>query len=172
MGRYEIRKLTGDLYIGATLDNNTQYLAICFVTIAIGMGCILYSALANAFRKLFLTKGEVVQGIIFDVETTIRTQISLGNTDDNFWNAEKVTIRFTTKKQEWITADLDSASGFIIRYSGQYKQGDKVLVIYKPDNPYDFYVVNPKINDKDQIIFAIAGFVFIGVGIYFLITAP
>jgi hypothetical protein len=60
----------------------------------------------------------------------------------------------------------------MIRYQGQYKQGDKVMVIYKPDNPYDFYVVSPKISDKEQIVFAILGFIFIGVGIYFLITAP
>jgi len=154
------------------MDYYSQYLLICFFAIAIGMACILYSALANAFRKLFLKKGEVVQGIIFDVEPIVRTYISIGETYDDFRHHEKVTIRFTTKKQEWITIDLDAASGFIIRYRGKYKQGDKVLVIYKAENPYDFYVVSPKVSDKEQILFAIAGFVFIGVGIYFLLTAP
>lgn len=154
------------------MDNYSQYLLLCFFAIAIGMACILYSALANTFRKLFLKKGEVVQGIIFDVEPIARTYISVGNSYDDFGHDDKVTIRFTTKKQEWITVDLDTASGFIIRYRGKYKQGDKVLVIYKPENPYDFYVVSPKVSDKEQILFAIAGFVFIGVGIYFLLTPP
>lgn len=154
------------------MDDNSTYLVFCFIAIAIGMGCILYSALANVIRKLFLTKGEVVQGIIFDVEPHMRTRFIIGNTYDDFNNADKVTIRFTTKKQEWITADIESSSGFIISHRGKYKQGDKILVIYKPENPYNFYVVSHRVSEKEQIIFAIIGFVFIGVGIYFLLTTP
>lgn len=154
------------------MDNNSKYLLVCFIAIGIGMVCILYAALGNFVRKLFLTKGEVVQGVVFDVEPQVNMYIGVGSDYDDFRNFDKVTIRFTTKKDEWITADLDSSSGFFIRTRGWYKQGDKLLVIYKPHNPYDFYVVSPKTSKTEQIVFAVAGFVFIAVGIYFLLTAP
>ena len=172
LGSYEIRKLTGDLYIRYRMDNISQYLLICFFAIAIGMGLILYSLLANAFRKLFLKKGEIVPGVIYDVETVIQTRIAIGDTYNDFRKADKVTVRFTTKKQEWITADLDRPFWWIIGRRGLYRQGERVLVIYQPGNPYNFEIVRLKTSETEKIVFAIAGLVFIAVGIYFLITAP
>ena len=55
---------------------------------------------------------------------------------------------------------------------GLYRQGESVLVIYQPGNPYNFEIVRLKTSETEKIVFAIAGLVFIAVGIYFLITAP
>lgn len=87
------------------MDDSTQYLIFCIIAIAVGVGCILYALLANTYRKSVLTKGEKTEGIVFDVEQEVRAPFGIGTSDYSDFSEyrQKVTIRFVTKKLEWIT---------------------------------------------------------------------
>src|SRR5688572_23737768 len=111
------------------MDDSTQYLVFCIIAIALGVGCILYALLANAYRKFVLTKGEKAEGIVFEVEGRRSPTLIIGTSDyaDYSDYSQKVTIRFVTKKLEWITVDIDkSRAKFSFRKTVWYKQGDKL----------------------------------------------
>ncbi len=71
-------------------------------------------------------------------------------------------IRFVTNKQEWITKtsnmSLPSA-----------KKGDKVTVIYDPENPQNF-VVKTSYTNLFVAIFTIGGILAILAGVYYLVA--
>ena len=155
------------------MEDNSTYFTICFFTIGAGVVFILVALLTNVVRRIFITKGVVVQGFVFAVEPRTEVWVSIGNVDDSMRNRQKVTVRFSTKDKTWITADMDySFANLTYRSGRRYKPGDKLLIIYKPENPYDFRIVPKRMGVTEQKMFGIAGIVFIAVGIYFLLTPP
>lgn len=81
----------------------------------------------------------------------------------------KITIRFLTQKQEWITEDLNT-DGMIL-YMGQFKTGQAVDVVYNPDNPVEFTIVTNQSPTMQKLFWVLAGAVCLGVGVYQLVTA-
>lgn len=76
----------------------------------------------------------------------------------------KLTIRFTTKDQEWITADRSPE--FSNHYSGQFKEGDRVQLYYEEQNPRNFYVVAKQSITLKRILGALIGVGLLTVGIF------
>jgi hypothetical protein len=80
---------------------------------------------------------------------------------------DKITVRFLTKKQEWITADIP-VDGSVF-YTGQYKAGDKIKLLYNPGNPRDFVVLTKQLPGLALLIVIVAGFLFLGIGVYMIL---
>ena len=130
------------------------------------VGCVL--VLVAIFKKetkpeLKLT-GVKADGIVFALESKSNSGGFLSGTANM---KDKVTIRFVTQKQEWITEDINQ--DFATFFTKQYKEGEAVEVYYDPNNPSTFFV-NTKQSDKlGRLLFAIVGIVFCTAGIYQLL---
>jgi len=59
----------------------------------------------------------------------------------------------------------------MITWTGQYKKGQKVLVIYDPNNPTDFTLETKQSPLAAKTVFALAGVILLVVGIYKLFAA-
>ncbi len=102
----------------------TQTYILPFVFFLTGITALLYALLKEDKIEKLKSTGEQCEGIIFQ-----QSQKNNYSSDNSNYN-DSVTVRFVTKKQEWITADMKQ--DFAIFYSGQYKDCDKVIVYYDP----------------------------------------
>ena len=100
--------------------------------------------------KSLSENGEVVNGIVFRIDN----KMSIGD-DEN----RVEIIRFVTKKKEWITEELTSTS--LIPRS----VGDKVKIIYNPENPKEFDIQSDLNLMIVPIIFVAIGAIVIIYGI-------
>lgn len=110
--------------------------------------------------KRLATAGESCDGIIFKLGYT--ENISLNRSDSI--TKDKITVRFVTKRQEWITEGLNT--DFMIIWTGQFKEGQKVRVLYDPDNPSDFTILNSQSPRLVKAAFILIGSICVAVGIY------
>ena len=137
-----------------------------YLFLIIGAGAVMYSILKKPSKQSNLkSSGEKAEGVVYQ----------LGHTPDYTpdYNMatnvkDKVTIRFVTKKDEWITANIDQP--FAIFYTGQYKGAKKVDVYYDRDNPSNFFVDTKQSEKLGRIIVALIGLVFCSVGLYMFYT--
>ena len=130
-----------------------------YIILALGIILIIVALFYQSKTKLLETTGERCEGIIF--------QLDYGNSlgsDGTSSLKDKITVRFVTKNKEWITQDLHS--DFTISYTGQYKEGDKVVVIYNPENPSEFMVETKQSEKTGRLVVLFVGLVFVGVGVY------
>jgi len=104
--------------------------------------------------------GERCEGIIFKLGYSN----SLGSDAGGSVVKDKITVRFVTNKKEWITEDLNI--DFMIAYTGQYKEGEKVEVIYNPENPSEFTIETKQSQTTGKLVCFFVGIIFVGVGIY------
>lgn len=105
--------------------------------------------------------GIKTEGIVFKTEKQERY---FNNSDRAIYINDKITIRFTTEKGEWITGEIKQPFAFY--FSGQYKAGEKVVVYYDDKSPSDFYVSSGQSATMARIVFALAGLIFVIVGVY------
>jgi len=135
-----------------------------YIFILIGIAMITVPFLSKPTAERLKNIGERCEGIIFELGYKGRS----GPMSNDSIMKDKITIRFVTLEQEWITEDLNT--DFIPLYYNQFKEGDKVMVVYDPKNPKDF-TIETKANPKQfKFILSIAGVVFVGVGVYKLLT--
>jgi len=143
--------------------NFTQFLP--YILILAGLLIICIAVFSKSSAKRLAITGEYCEGIIF----------KLGYKEGNDFNRsdsitkDKITVRFVTKKQEWITEDLHT--DFMITWPGQFKEGQKVQVIYDPDNPSDFTISNNQYPKMAKGAFILAGLICVAIGVYKFITA-
>ena len=107
--------------------------------------------------------GERCEGIIFKLDYSN----SFGSDTISSTTKDKITVRFVTNKKEWITEDLNT--DFMISYTGQYKEGEKVAVIYNPENPSEFTIETKQSQTIGKLVIFFVGLVFAGAGIYELV---
>lgn len=110
--------------------------------------------------------GICVEGIVFEQDVESSFRLSFSEPDHYRSIKDKVTIRFVTKKQEWITAPIKQ--DFSVFYTGQYKDGDKVVVYYEEKNPSNFYVDSKQSETIVRIIAALLGLMLTIAGLYLL----
>ena len=123
--------------------------AIAFL---IGTCFIIISSKIQSAYKLLSENGEKSEGIVFSSEEAKNSK----------FNMRYPIIRFLTKKNEWITKAVDS--GFIL---SNYKQGDKVNVIYDPNKPEDFMIESKwQILISRSLLFAGIGSLLIGLFLF------
>jgi len=135
-----------------------------FAFLLTGSIFILLAIFRRSKQAVLKTKGKKAEGIIFPLE---RNRSS--NSDDFSPRVkEKVTIRFVTESQEWITAEIKQDFG--IFYTKKYKEGDTVQVYYDPENPSSFFVDTNQLETSSRLLLAIAGLVCFALGIYQLLA--
>lgn len=59
----------------------------------------------------------------------------------------------------------------MITWTGQFKEGQKVQVIYDPNNPSDFTISNKQYPRTVKSVLIVAGLIFVAVGVYKFFTA-
>jgi len=142
------------------MDSLNFTLFLPYVFVIVGIGIIVVAAFSKSGTERLTRTGELCDGIIF----------KLGYKDDNAFNRtdsitkDKITVRFVTKKQEWITEDLNT--DFMVTWTGQFKEGQQVQVLYDPNNPSDFTILNNQSPRLRKLIMILAGFIFLAIGIY------
>lgn len=122
---------------------------------------LFYKAKTESLEKT----GERCEGIIFklDYSNAFDPDMISSNTKN------KITVRFVTNKKEWITADLNT--DFMISYTGQYKEGEKVAVIYNPENPSEFTIETKQSQTIGKLVLFFVGLIFVGTGVYELVKS-
>jgi len=135
-----------------------------YIFILIGIAFILIGVLVKSNLERLSKTGERCEGIVFQ----LGYKDSIGPRSDTI-TKDKITIRFVTQKNEWITEDLDT--NFMITRFGQFKEGQTVPVIYDPTNPVDFALDIKQSPRTIKTLFAFIGIVLVGVGIYKLLAA-
>jgi hypothetical protein len=135
---------------------------IIFIGFVVTAVAIFYKS-----EKLKLKEtGIHVEGIVFKQEVSNSFNDSFS---DNYNNQkDKVTVRFVTKKGEWITGLIQQ--DFQIFYTGQYKDGEKIQVYYDEKNSSHFYVDSKQSDTIGRAIIALAGIAVIIYGIYDILT--
>ena len=73
-------------------------------------------------------------------------------------------MRFLTKDDVWITAQVKT--NFLISFTGQYKAGEHVKVVYNPDIPSEFMIESKQSEIAGRFIIGAAGLAFLIFGIY------
>jgi hypothetical protein len=134
-----------------------------YIFIVAGLAAILYALLKKTKTADLKESGEKVQGIVYDADQASTYGRNLSG-PMNVKN--KLTIRFVTKKEEWITAAINQP--FILYYTGQYKPGDKVDIYYDEQNPSHFYVDTKQSEKTVRLVLGVLGIIFCLVGLYLL----
>ena len=135
-----------------------NYLLLLFGLILIG-----YALFKPTPYEWLMKKGKQAEGIIFSQEG--ESGFSLMDSRDTGSNINtKVTVRFTTEKQEWITGEIRQEFAFF--FTNQYKPGEKIIVYYNPDRPSEFYVDTKQSEFAGRLIVILGGLVSIGIGLY------
>jgi hypothetical protein len=136
-----------------------------YIFILLGLGSILLSIFKKSDKTALKVTGHKAEGIIF----------ALGYSSDNYSSStqssnvkDKVTIRFVTKDNQWITGDLKQ--DFAVFFSKQYKEGDAVDIYYDPLQPSNFFVDTKQSDAIARKFFTVIGFILCAVGIYQLLV--
>lgn len=123
------------------------------VTFAIGI-VLLYVAIRFRLNtQKIAKKGIETEGVVFDI-------VPSKNIDSK---ANYPLIRFVTSEKEWITEEYNISAMF-----GFFKKGQKVTIVYNPDNTREFVVKSP-ITSVVPILVMILGILILATGIYKLI---
>ena len=123
----------------------------------VGVFCLIAYFEYQKRRKGIIENGIEVDGIVFDF-TDDNSGVSFNSSDSNI--ATPV-IRFVTKEGLWITEKGDWSATWL-------KQGDKVKVIYKANNPKEFiYRTSMDWSSILVYLLPIGGVVCLGIGLWF-----
>ena len=136
-----------------------------FAFLMTGSIFILLAIFRRSKQAVLKTKGKKAEGIIFSLE---RSRIQ-DNDEISHNIKDKVTVRFLTESQEWITAELKQ--DYAVFYTNQYKEGDTIQVYYDPQNPSSFFVDTNQSEISSKLLFAVAGLILFGIGLYQLLVS-
>ena len=101
--------------------------------------------------------GIKAEGVVFDFERNASIQFGGDDTFSN--NPPYPVIRFVTSSGEWITEKYSIASNI-------YEKGQKVEVIYDPDNPKEFIIKDFGLTYFFLYLACIISLCAIGFGLY------
>jgi hypothetical protein len=112
-------------------------------------------------RKKILAKGVKVEGVVFDIEK---------NWDMDAGDASSTTqyypiVRYVTAEKEWITKKYEITGGLNL-----YKIGDKVTVVYDPDEIEHFIIDDGKTKWLGPVFITVGIALILGVIIYFFVN--
>lgn len=138
----------------------TQHLS--YVFLFIGLILVAVSIFYKSEKAKLKQTGLVADGIVYEQESNATFNLSSDTTFNRI--NDKITIRFVTQKEEWITGMIQQDVQMF--YTGQYKNGDVVKVYYDPNNPSNFYVDTKQSESTTRAVVTIGGLIFIIVGLY------
>jgi hypothetical protein len=126
---------------------------ILIIVIGIALLYVAYKFRLN-IQKI-AKNGIETEAVVFDI-------VSRNNI---FTQTSYPVIRFVTTKKEWITEEysIGTTPSFL-------KKGQKITVVYSPDNPKEF-IVKSRITSAAPILFIILAIIILAIGVYKLIHA-
>ena len=136
-----------------------------FIFLGIGSVSIAIAIFFKSSKSSLKETGIEVEGIIFKQERNTNFSIQIDDSSSSINN--RITVRFVTKKQEWITEVIKQ--DFQLFYTGQYKDGNTIKIFYDESNPSNFFVDTKQSEFIVRIMFSIVGLVFISIGLYKII---
>lgn len=131
-----------------------------FFFVALGMAALFFAALKKGRASALKDTGEKVEGNIYDIEQGFGSRTGF---DSSVSKSDKITVRFVTKKGEWVTSELKQP--FALFFTGQYKPGDKIDVYYDPINPSAFYTDTRQSELINRVLIAFVGIIFCLIGL-------
>jgi len=142
------------------MQNETLAAALLIlIPLIAGIVVIYYLQKEKNKRSVLSLRGVHVEGIIFDF-THDKKGFYIGSQNNNDSNLIKIPIiRFTTGTGEWITEKYSISTS-------SYKQGQKVAVIYNPDNPKEFMLKDTGIFNIIYYVIGTISIAAIGYGLY------
>jgi len=127
-----------------------------------GVSLLVYYFMAkNKSNNILLETGQMTEAIVFNLDS------DPSNDSDSSTLYDKVTIRFLTKKDEWITTEIRQS--LAVFYTGQYKVGDRVELYYDKSNPENIYVTTKQSEANSSLIMIGVSIILLIVGLYLLI---
>lgn len=129
-----------------------------YILPAIGIILILYATFKKSTEEKLKSKGVYADGIV--LEQSYKPHPA----NDDFSNVpDKITVRFLTRSNEWITAV--AKNNFGVYYTNQYKNGESIKVLYNPDEPNECVIVSKQSEQTARIVLVCIGFVLCIIGI-------
>lgn len=123
------------------------------IIVAIGIALFYVAFKFRINTKNIAKNGEQAEGVVFDIVES-----------DNIKSQAKYPIiRFVTSKKEWITEQYN-----ISTLPGLFKKGQKVTIVYNPDNPKEFFVKSAITSIAPILAIALA-IVILAAGVYKLL---
>ena len=144
----------------------TEYSSYLFLLV--GLIITTYALLLKPSKETLKATGKKAEGIVFSQGSQSNIS-SFDSTDFNSNIKDKVTIRFVTENEEWITGDIKQE--FAIFYSRQYKDGEKVTVYYDPKKPADFYIDSKQSPQLVKIAALVVGLTVTVVSFYIIMSS-
>jgi len=116
---------------------------------AMGIAVLYMAVKFRSNTKNIAKNGEQVEGVVFDIVQDTNPQSQ----------AKFPVIRFVTSQKEWITEqyNISTLPGFL-------KKGQKLIIIYNPDNPKEFFVKS-RINSIVPVLLFIFGIIILSIGV-------
>jgi len=112
-------------------------------------------------RKKILAKGVKVEGVVFDIEKN--WDMDAGDTSST--TQYYPVIRYVTAEKEWVTNKYEVTGGLNL-----YTVGDKVNVVYDPDEIEHFIIDDGKTKWLGPVFITVGIALILGVIIYFFIN--
>jgi len=111
-------------------------------------------------RKKILAKGVKVEGVVFDIEKN--WDMDAGDTSST--TQYYPVIRYVTAEKEWVTKKYEVTGGLNL-----YKVGDKVTVVYDPDEIEHFIIDDGKTKWLGPVFITVGIALILGAIIYFFV---
>lgn len=131
-----------------------------YIFIVIGFGIMIYGFFKKTTTHILIKTGIKAEGIIYE----LKGKSSGTSTFFNNIVYDKIIVRFVTNKLEWVTAEAQNESGLF--YSGQYKIGERVEVMYDPDDPNRFIIITKQSENNARLFAIVTGLIFIIAGLF------
>ncbi|WP_295791467.1 DUF3592 domain-containing protein [Mucilaginibacter sp.] len=112
-------------------------------------------------RKKILAKGVKVEGVVFDIEKNWDMDAGDTSTSTQYYPV----IRYVTAEKEWVTKKYEVTGGLNL-----YKVGDKVTVVYDPDEIEHFIIDDGKTKWLGPLFIVVGIALILGTCIYFFIN--
>jgi hypothetical protein len=116
---------------------------------AMGIAVLYMAVKFRSNTKNIAKNGEQVEGVVFDIVQDTNPQSQ----------AKFPVIRFVTSRKEWITEqyNISTLPGFL-------KKGQKIIIIYNPDNPKEFFVKS-RTNSIVPVLLFLFGMIILSMGV-------
>jgi len=121
--------------------------------VAISIALLYVAFKFRLSTKKIAKNGTQTEGVVFDI-------VASNNINSQ---AKYPLIRFVTAKKEWITEQYN-----ISTLPGLFKKGQKVIVVYNPDNPKEFFVKSTITSIAPILAIALA-IIILAIGVYKLL---
>ena len=142
------------------------FLIIGIVFSLVGITLVITGIFAKNKPKPFFDIALQAEGTVIDVGIRQPRPFKIRRFSEPAYTA--VTIEFLTKSCQSVQGDIDTNLNLF--YSGQYKIGDKINLLYNPEKPAEFIVSSLQSTKTAQFIMIVTGLFLMLTGIGMILS--